>query len=441
MIRHLFHVASVFAVFGSAAHAIELSPPIRPDDFVAADPAKAKIGQLLFYDKILSGNRNIACGTCHHHALAGTDGLSLGIGEGGEGLGDERTPGVGEHRIVKRVPRNSPALWNLGHQSVTTLFHDGRLSISEIYGNGFDSPAEEWLPQGLDHILAAQALFPVTSLAEMAGSPKENDIAGAVNDRIDAVWPIVAHRVRTIPAYGEMFVEAFDEIESADQVTIVEIGNALGAFIATEWQSFDSPYDKYLAGDHSALNSEQLRGMELFFGVATCGNCHSGPLLSDQKFHAIGLPQFGPGRTRKFDPIPRDLGRMGKSDNIDDAYRFRTPALRNVALTGPYGHNGAYQTLEGIVRHHLDADAALAKWTIAAAELPEVPWLAKGDFAIHEDRFEMARQALARDIQPINLSDADVDDLVAFLEALTGETVEPRPLGRPDVVPSGLPVD
>ena len=441
MIRKLSHVfIALMCTFGVAS-ANGLSQPISPEDFVATDPAKAKIGQLLFYDKVLSGNRNIACGTCHHHDLAGTDGLSLGIGEGGTGLGEERTPGTAEHRIVKRIPRNAPALWNLGHRSVTTLFHDGRLSVSEIYGNGFDSPAEEWLPSGLDHILAAQALFPMTSLAEMAGTPEENEIAGAVNDRVDAVWPIVAARVRATPEYPQMFVDAFDHIDEPAQITIVEIANALGAFIASEWQSFDSPYDRYLAGDTTALSAEAHRGMELFFGDANCGSCHSGPLLSDQNFHALALPAFGPGRTRKFDPIPRDLGRMGKSDDLADAYRFRTPALRNVALTAPYGHNGAYPTLEGIVRHHLNVAEALAAWQRDDAKLPEVPWLAKGDFAIQEDRLEMARQVRRVDIEPVNLTDADVADLVAFLNALTGETADTRPLGRPDAVPSGLPVD
>lgn len=442
MSRHFLITASLlFAGACTGAAAFDLSEPVNPNDFIAADPAKAKIGQLLFYDKILSGNRNISCGTCHHHDLAGADGLSLGIGEGGVGVGRDRTPGTGADQIVKRVPRNAPALWNLGHTSIDIIFHDGRLSVSDLYGNGFDSPAEEWLPQGLDNIVAAQALFPLTSLAEMAGSPGENDIGGAVNDRIDAVWPIVAKRVRGIEAYGEMFVAAFDTVDAPEDVTIVEIGNALSAFITSEWQNFDSPYDQYLAGDTSALTTQQTRGMELFFGAAGCADCHDGPLLSDQGFHALGLPAFGPGRTRKFDPMPRDLGRMGKSNNLADAYRFRTPMLRNVALTGPYGHNGAYPTLERMVRHHLDAKTALAEWTKDDAGLPEVPWLAAADFAIQEDRLEMERQARARDLRPQPIADADVDALVAFLNALTGETALTRPLGRPETVPSGLPVD
>ncbi|WP_420859855.1 cytochrome-c peroxidase [Marivivens marinus] len=414
--------------------------PISLDDFLQVDAAQARIGQLLFYDPILSGNRNISCGTCHHHDHGSGDGLSLGIGEGGTGVGPDRTPGEGPDRIRKRIPRNAPGLWNLGHRSVRVMFHDGRLEVSDQFGNGFDSPAEEWLPQGLDNILAAQALFPLTAQFEMAGNVGENEVTGAVHDRIDLGWPVIAKRVRTIPEYGEMFVAAFDHIDDPSEVTIVEIGNALGAFMAREWISIDSPYDRWLAGD-ATLPDDADRGRELFFGRANCASCHSGPLFTDQGFHALGLPAFGPGRTRPFDPMPRDVGRMGESDLLEDAYRFRTPSLRNVALTAPYGHNGAYATLEGIIRHHADPVGTAANWTPADAGLPDVPWLAAGDFAIRQDRLEMARQAARLDIVPVALTEEDIADLVAFLEALTGTTAGTRPLGRPDRVPSGLPVD
>lgn len=413
---------------------------IQPEDFLPVEPAQAKIGQLLFYDKILSGNRNIACGTCHHHDHAGGDGLSLGIGEGGVGVGEKRTPGEGADKIKKRVPRNAPALWNLGHKSVKRLFHDGRLEVDDIYGNGFNSPAEEWLPQGLSNIVAAQALFPLTAQFEMAGNPKENEIAGAIHDRIDAAWPILAKRVRTIPAYGEMFVAAFDHIDRPEQVTIVEIGNALGAFIIQEWTNYDSPYDAWLR-QGTPLAPPAERGRELFFGQAGCSDCHNGPLLSDQEFYALGLPAFGPGRTRRFDPYARDIGRMGESDRLEDAYRFRTPALRNVALTAPYGHNGAWPDLEGMIEQHLDPGNARDAWTTADAKLPEIPWFEQVDFIIQQDAREMARLAQKIDVRPVQLSDAEVNDLVAFMHALTGKTADTRPLGRPETVPSGLPVD
>jgi cytochrome c peroxidase len=411
---------------------------ITADDYIPVDPDQARIGQLLFYDKILSGNKNISCGTCHHHDHAGADALSLGIGEGGVGVGPERTAGTGPDAIKKRIPRNAPALWNLGHRDIEVLFHDGRLTHSDSFGNGFDSPAEEWLPAGLESLVAAQALFPMIAQFEMAGNPRENEIAGATHDRIDRAWPIIAKRVRTIPAYGDMFVQAFDHINDPTEVTIVEIGNALGAFISSEWQSYDSPYDHWLTGQPLPYDAE--RGRQLFV-TARCASCHAGALFTDQQFHALGLPAFGPGRTRQWDQISRDVGRMAETNLIEDAYKFRTPSLRNVALTAPYGHNGAYPTLDAMIRHHADPRASQAAWTADLANLPDVPWLNAVDFAIRQDRAEMARQAAVLDIRPTRLTDADIADLVAFLNALTGETAQTRPLGRPQTVPSGLPVD
>ena len=412
--------------------------PLSEADFIDFDPVQAALGQLLFYDKILSGNRNISCATCHHPTFGTSDGLSLGIGEGGAGLGPKRTTGMEEDRIRKRIPRNASALWNLGARDIHTMFHDGRLMTSDRYGNGFDSPAEEWLPIGFNSILAAQAVFPLVAQFEMSGNPSENEIAGAVHDRIDAAWPIIAKRVRAIPAYGEKFVAAFGTIDTPDQVTIVEIANALAAFIGTEWQSFDSPFDAYLRGDKTAMTPTQTAGKDLFYGKASCAQCHSGPLLSDQDFHALALPQFGPGRTRPFDPIPRDVGRMGKSDELPDAYRFRTPMLRNVALTAPYGHNGAYPTLEGIVRHHLDEHP---NWTRDLVDLPQAEWLAASDFAAQNDRLEAARHMRARDTSPIQLSDIEIAELVEFLISLTGASAKQSLQGIPTRVPSGLTVD
>lgn len=406
--------------------------PLSPEDFIEFDPLQAALGQLLFYDPILSGNQNITCAHCHHPDLGTSDGLSLGIGEGGAGLGLERTPGYGADRIAKRIPRNAPGLWNLGARDLNVMFHDGRLSISNIYGNGFNSPAQEWLPDGLNSLLAAQALFPLVAQFEMAGNPGENEVIGAVHDRIDAAWPILAKRVRTDENYGPMFVSAFAHIEKSDEVTIVEIANALAAFMALEWTSIDSPFDQFLAGNENAMSPAQVRGMDLFYGEADCASCHSGPLMSDQEFHALGLPAFGPGRTRQWDPYARDVGHMGESNRLEDAYAFRTPMLRNVALTAPYGHNGAYPTLEGVIRHHLDPLAARAAWRSSQLVLPPVPWLSEVDFIIQADKSEMERQIKAITIEPRQLTDADISDLVAFMHALTGSTVDAPRFGIPD---------
>lgn len=419
-------------LWAGVASAQNLPRPLTDDDFLSFDREQAAIGHQLFYDPILSGNQNIACAHCHHPDFGTSDGLSLGIGEGGQGLGPDRTPGTGADMIRKRLPRNSPGLWNLGASDIHTLFHDGRLSRSDVYGNGFNSPAQEWLPDGLNSLLAAQALFPLTSQFEMAGNVAENQVTGAVNDRIDKGWPILAKRVRTDPRYGPAIVAAFDEIDTPEDITITQIVNALAAFMATEWRSTDSPFDQYLAGDAGALSPTQIDGMGLFYGKARCSTCHSGPLLSDQKFHALALPPFGPGRTRQWDPYVRDVGRMGESDRLEDAYRFRTPMLRNVALTAPYGHNGAFPDLESMIRHHLNPIRSLSRWTREMAALPTVPWLQNADFLVWNDRFEMVRQRRKVDITPLELSDIEIAALVAFLNGLTGIGVDTPPFGVPE---------
>ncbi|MEM1075329.1 MAG: cytochrome c peroxidase [Pseudomonadota bacterium] len=416
----------------TAVLASDLPAPLTAEDFIEFDRFQAGLGQDLFYDTILSGNQNISCAHCHHPKFGTGDGLSLGIGEGGEGLGPDRTPGSGASRIAKRIPRNAPGLWNLGARDLSVMFHDGRLSLSDAYGNGFNSPAQEWLPDGLNSLLAAQALFPLVAQFEMAGNPGENEVIGAVHDRIDAAWPILAKRVRTDTRYSARFVDAFEHINAAEEVTIVEVANALAAFMAVEWESRDSPFDRYLAGQMQALTPKQKRGMTLFYGSGGCSDCHSGSLMSDQQFHALGLPAFGPGRTRTFDPYARDVGHMAESDRLKDAYAFRTPMLRNIALTAPYGHNGAYATLEGMIHHHLDPVSARKTWIAADARLPEVPWLASTDFILQSDRIEVQRQERAIQMETISLTDAQIDELIAFMHALTGEgSVQNPPFGVP----------
>jgi cytochrome c peroxidase len=132
---------------------------------------------------------------------------------------------------------------------------------------------------------------------------------------------------------------------------------------------------------------------------------------------------------------------MGETDLLEDAYRFRTPSIRNVTLTAPYGHNGAYPTLESIIRHHLSPLKSLQQWEPKHANLPDVPWVSQIDYLVHDDKREMARIESHIDIKPLTLEDDEVDDLLSFLTALEGKTAHKLPLGRPYKVPSKLPVD
>lgn len=432
-------VAAALLILPGHASEITKPVPIKDGDYRKVDPKSAALGRLLFYDKILSGNRNIACGTCHSHEHATADGLSLGVGEGGIGLGPKRRFGEGRDIAVKRVPRNANALFNLGHKDFRVLFHDGRLSADDTYGNGFNTPAEEWFPKGLTSIAAAQAMFPITSRVEMAGDPAENDIAASRRERIDHVWPKLARRVSAIPEYRERFGDAFG-IKGSD-ITMVHIANAIGDFIISEWRSDTAPFDAWLKGEANVFEPQQKAGAALFYGKADCASCHSGPLLTNQKFYSLALPPLGPGRTRPFDPYARDVGRMAETDDITDAYRFRTPSLRNISKTGPYGHNGAYASLDGIIRHHLDPVAALESWNRDQVVLPKQARFAIGDFAIWEDAREMERLKRRVDIEPVSLTDPEIAALIEFLNTLDDPTALAGRLGKPTRVPSGLAVD
>ncbi|MEM1365269.1 MAG: cytochrome c peroxidase, partial [Pseudomonadota bacterium] len=380
---------------------------------------------------------NISCGTCHNHDLASADGQALGVGEGGEGLGSKRKFGPGLH--MARVPRSAPSLFNLGAKGIERLFHDGRLEIDDFYGNGFVSPATDDLPQGLTSLAAAQAMFPVTSFTEMAGDPEENEIAAAsLDDMTDGemgeVWRLLTTRVKSIDAYAPLIAAAYPDLP-AKELTYVHLANAIGDFLNGEWRAVAAPFDR------DELSPIATTGRDLFFGRANCSACHSGALFTDQQFHTLGLPPVGPGAQRKFEQVTRDVGRMRFTNDLADAYAFRTPSLRNVALTGPYGHNGAYRTLEGIIRHHAAPQTSLAAWTDDEVSLPEVNGLVRADFDVLDNDREMARLSAAISIEPVALSDDDVQALVAFLNTLTDQQGAKGRLGKPESVPSGLPVD
>ncbi|MCG8509389.1 MAG: cytochrome-c peroxidase, partial [Rhodospirillales bacterium] len=140
---------------GTSAYASGLPEPITDADYHPVDAAKAELGRFLFYDRILSGNQNIACATCHHHSHMGSDGMSLGIGEGGTGLAPNRVFGDDSTTPNRRVPRHSPVLFNLGAKEFTRLFHDGRIFEDPDDPTGFNSPAEEFLPTGLATVISA----------------------------------------------------------------------------------------------------------------------------------------------------------------------------------------------------------------------------------------------------------------------------------------------
>ncbi len=396
------------------------------------------LGRDLFFDPVLSGNLNIACATCHHPTKGTSDGLSLGIGEGGSGLGEDRIEVLG-NAPVSRVPRNAPALFNLGNPEFVRMLHDGRVWMdpTEMYGIGM--PNGHVLERPVPNALAAQVHLPITSATEMAGQPGENAVADAAAEgRITGpggVRDILAKRVDAIPAYRARF----EATGVSGELHYADIATALAAYIGTEFESTSSPFDRHLNGDDAALTSAAKRGMDLFYGDAQCGTCHSGRFQTDHQFHSIALPQIGPGKNQ-----PRltygDVGRSAISGDAADDFAFRTPSLRNIELTGPYGHNGAYTDLRHMVEHHLNPLRHLAMYDPSYATLPALSQIGPDDFAF-EDLEENFRIAASADVTTLELAPSDIDDIMAFLASLTDPKFIDAGHLVPASVPSGLPVE
>ncbi len=400
------------------------------------DPALVTLGESLFFDKLLSGNCDIACATCHHPALATADGLPLSFGTGGHGLGPARALGDGR----QLVPRNATELFNRGSPEWTTMFWDGRVSLSAV--DGLSTPAGDSLSPLLRTVLEAQAMFPVTSRDEMRGrfgdqfsdqdAARLNEIAALGDTQMELTWALLMRRLLAVPEYVELFRTAYPDTP-AGQLGFEHAAKAIAAYEVAAFTFTDSPWDRYLAGDRAALSEQAKRGALLFYGAAGCAACHSGNLMTDQQFHNIGVPQLGPG---KLSDERLDLGRFLETGRAADRYAFRTPPLRNVTLTAPYMHNGAYADLRAAVRHHLNASGSLQIFdpTTLPISFQET---ARTEPAVAADILKTLDARLAT---PPVLTDAQLADLMAFLAALTSPSAAGLSGLVPASVPSGLPV-
>lgn len=407
------------ATLRSRAQAAGVAP------LTAVEPAPAglvDLGRALFHDKILSGNRNIACSTCHSPVYHTTDLLTLSIGTGGTEPAAARQLGTGTF-----TTRNAPELFNRGHPSWRRLFWDGRI---ELTPQGLVTPAGSALPQGLAGPLAAQVLFPLIARSEMRGRVGENGIADLPDGDPRPMWDSLVGRLALLPGYDTLAAAAFPG-PAPRRLTIVDVANAVAAFIGTVWSMPDAPFDRFLAGDDSALSPAAVRGGLLFFGSARCGSCHRGPLLTDQEFHNVGTPALGPGA----DGGP-DLGRGGITGAPRDRYAFRTPSLRNVAHSPPYMHNGAYRSLADAVRHYRDVRQALQTFNVIGVDsrLRATVDLSPAGIAAVEATLDPRVRAR------IVLSEADIEDVLAFLRSLTDARSNILLGDMPVRVPSGLPV-
>jgi cytochrome c peroxidase len=321
----------------------------------AMTAAKVELGRTLFFDARLSADGSVSCASCHDPKRAFTDGKAVAEGIGG-----------------RRGVRNSPTLLNAMFN--TGQFWDGRASTLE-----------------------AQAKLPLTNADEM-GNPSHDAVVA---------------RLGSIPEYAKGFKEVF-----GGSVTIDGLAKAIAAFERT-LISGDSPVDRYVAGDLNALSDSARSGLGLFRGKARCGVCHA----FNQNFAAFAtFPFFTDGNYRNtgvamnftgFNSLARralaasrnessnaivelarqerasELGRFVISGNALDIGAFRTPSLRNIALTAPYFHDGSAATLEDVVRFYVKG----------GNENPNRDW----------------------QLEPVALTESEQHDLVEFLKALTSE--------------------
>ena len=335
-----------------------------------SSPQKIALGRLLFFDPILSGHKDVACATCHHPEFGFAESLEISIGVNGRGMGSKRdfvTP-VGDIPFVKR---NSQTILNAAFNGLT-LNGSADASNAPMF---WDLRAKS---------LENQSLEPIKSFEEMRGHRYATEVA------LDSV----VNRLKKIAEYRRLFQEAFT---ASDAINSQNLARAIAAYERT-LVGGNSRFDQYMRGDRNALSVNEIDGMQVFL-KSGCAKCHNGPMLSDYKVHALGVP---------------DNEKLLKSDaGVDNQYKFRTPSLRNLRFTGPYMHSGKLKTLEQVLEFYEDLAGDKIRNPLVGKE--------------HIDPI----------IETLKVDFKDISLIVEFLNTLNDDQFDKT---IPKRVPSGLPV-
>ncbi len=314
-------------------------------------PAHTELGRALFFDPVLSGNGRRACASCHRPELAFTDGAARSVAFDFKGS----------------VERNAPTLLNAGLQG--SSFFDGRV----LY-------------------LEDQATAVLANPAEMHGS-----------------LAVSVEKLRLSPGYVKLFEKAYGRGEKA--ISDLNVRIALASYIRS-LNSYNAPFDRYLRGENNALPESARRGFNTFMGKAKCGTCHFMPLFNGAvpptfaktEMEILGVTETSDTLRPKLDPDP---GRFAVNRVELQRHAFKTPTLRNVELTAPYMHNGAFATLEQVMEFYDHGGGAGMGLDVPNQTLPA-------------DR--------------LNLTDAEEADIIAFLKSLTDVSAAgDRPARLPDL--------
>lgn len=324
----------------------------------AQDFKRVELGKLLFFDPILSGNNERACASCHQPELGFTDGLKTSLAVEGKG----------------HILRNSPTLINAVYAE--KYFYDLR---------------EEFLERQMKHVVHDELEF-------------------------DTDFFVITDKLKQSETYKALFAAAYPKY----QVSKWSVSNALSAYVAS-LTSFNSPFDQYVKGDKASISPAAVRGFNLFMGKAACGTCHFAPTFSglvpprfrESESEVLGVPAT---KDTLAPTLDSDLGRARNGVARDEApfyiHSFKTPTIRNIALTAPYMHNGVYTTLEEVMDFYNKGGGAGMGIDVAYQTLPDAP---------------------------LNLSKNEIKDVIAFMETLTDTTSLtniptdlPKMEGKPD---------
>lgn len=361
-------------------------------------PEKVELGRLLFHETALAvdpmrpeGRGTYSCATCHHASAGFQAGRRQAIGEGGSGFA---RAGAGRSLHASYGPREADA------QPIRTL----------ATLNGAWQRVTFWNGQ-----FGAAGPNAGTKARWQAGTPQAVNRLGYEGLETQAIEALSSHRMEggaevvaaAYPRYRQLFARAFPDRTGAAQVTDETAGLAIAAYERT-LVAEAAPFQRWLRGDLEAMTSAQKRGAELFFGEAACVDCHTGPALAADAFHALGMGDLEGtdivGKPDLADPV--HLGRGGFTGRSSDHYRFKTPQLYNLADHAAFGHGATFTSIREVVIYKNEA-------------VPQSPYVSS--------------YQLAESFRPLDLSEAEVDDLTAFLE---------RGLRDPDLrryVPHALP--
>jgi cytochrome c peroxidase len=445
------------------------------------NPKLADLGRLLFFDKLHALHHDNTCAGCHSPTNGFGDSQPMAIGVQNNNL-------VGPDRTGPRNQRRSPLVVNTALYPAVML--NGR--FNSLSGNSFNNSSgfRFTLPEGdtrfsfasdvqnnVTHLLQAHGQMPPTETVEVAGFTgtcpngvpdptlgsafcQFDDGKGEIvplpdnsGSRNDPIRQRILELLNASPAYRTLFGEVFPEVKAGAPIDFFMFGKAIAEFEFTLVFA-NAPIDKTARGDVNAMTAAQKRGALLFFGKAQCVQCHavsgrsaageSNEMFTDFEERVIGVPQiapfFGVGKGNVTFDGPgqdEDFGLEQVTGNQEDRYKFRTAPLRNLAVAPAFFHNGAFRSLEDVIRHHLNVKKSARNYNPVNAGVP-------ADLAQRVGPIEPVLKRLDPLLRsPIHLNDREFADLVSFVrDGLLDERVQPANLCKlvPAQVPSGMPV-